>query len=133
MERVHWDDHRGSLVLTGFEGLELRLQVSEETKNVVSAMMIKGDSALEVAAFAEAEIERREDLELVGERHLTVVVFRRRGWTAADYQVWSDRMLADEFAFVVPTTHDGETLARFAVVNPQTTTTDIAAILDTMV
>lgn len=42
----------GSLVLTGFEGLELRLQVSEETKNVVSAMMIKGDSALEVAAFA---------------------------------------------------------------------------------
>ncbi|MGO1974398.1 MAG: DUF3710 domain-containing protein [Propionibacteriaceae bacterium] len=42
----------GSLVLTGFEGLELRLQVSEETKNVVSAMMMKGDSALEVAAFA---------------------------------------------------------------------------------
>ena len=91
------------------------------------------EQTLEVAAFAEAEIERREELELVGERHLTVVVFRRRGWTAADYQVWSDRMLADEFAFVVPTTHAGETLARFAVVNPQTTTTDIAAILDTMV
>lgn len=42
----------GSLVLTGFEGLELRLQVSEESKQVVSAMMVRGDSALEVAAFA---------------------------------------------------------------------------------
>lgn len=42
----------GSLVLTGSEGLELRLQVSEESQSVVSAMMVKGDSALEVAAFA---------------------------------------------------------------------------------
>jgi hypothetical protein len=41
-------------------------------------------------------------------------------------------MLADEFAFVVPTTHDGETLARFAIVNPETSEADITAILDTM-
>ena len=50
----------------------------------------------------------------------------------ADYQAWSDRMLAEEFAFVVPTTHDGETLARFAIVNPETSEDDITAILDTM-
>ena len=91
------------------------------------------ERTLEVAAFAEAEIGRREDLELVGERQLTVVVFRRRGWSAADYQAWSDRILAEEFAFVVPTSHAGETLARFAIVNPQTTTEDITAILDSMV
>mgnify|MGYP002653342236 FL=1 len=65
-------------------------------------------------------------------RDLSVVVFRRVGWSAADYREWSDRMLADEFAFVVPTNHDGETLARFAIVNPQTTTDDIVAILDSM-
>jgi hypothetical protein len=41
-------------------------------------------------------------------------------------------MLAEEFAFVVPTTHDGETLARFAIVNPETGEDDITAILDTM-
>ena len=35
-----------------------------------------------------------------------------------DYQAWSDRLLAEEFAFVVPTTHEGETVTRFAIVNP---------------
>ena len=78
------------------------------------------ERTLEVARHAEAEIERRPDLELVRHRDLSVVVFRRVGWSAADYREWSDRMLADEFAFVVPTTHEGETLARFAVVNPAT-------------
>ena len=90
------------------------------------------ERTLSVTAFAEAEIARREELELVGERSLSVVVFRRRGWSAQDYHAWSDRMLADGFAFVVPTNHAGETLARFAIVNPQTTTEDISAILDTM-
>lgn len=91
------------------------------------------ERTLEVAAFAEGEIARRAEFELVGERTLSVVVFRRLGWSPADYQAWSDRILAEEFAFVVPTTHEGETLARFAIVNPQTTTADITAILDSMV
>lgn len=42
----------GSLIVTGFEGMELRLQIAEETQQIVSALMIKEDSALEVAAFA---------------------------------------------------------------------------------
>ena len=37
-----------------------------------------------------------------------------------------------DFAFVVPTTFRGETLTRFAVVNPHTTKEDVTAILDTM-
>lgn len=41
-------------------------------------------------------------------------------------------MLREELAFVVLTSHDGETVARFAIVNPTTTEDDIAAILDTM-
>ena len=67
------------------------------------------EHTLDVARFAEAEIRRRPYLELVRDRDLSVVVFRRLGWAPADYQGWSDRMLAEEFAFVVPTTHDGET------------------------
>ena len=90
------------------------------------------EHTLDVTRFAEAEIIRRPHLELVRERDLSVVVFRRLGWAPADYQAWSDRMLAEEFAFVVPTTHDGETLARFAIVNPETSEDDIVAILDTM-
>ena len=33
---------------------------------------------------------------------------------------------------MVPTSHDGETLTRFAIVNPKTSEDDITAILDTM-
>ena len=91
------------------------------------------EHTLDVARFAEAQVRARPELELVRDRDLSVVVFRRRGWSPADYQKWSDRMLAEEFAFVVPTTHDGETLARFAIVNPETSEDDITAILDTMV
>ena len=91
------------------------------------------EKTLATAAFAEEEIVRREEFELVGERTLSVVVFRRRGWSAADYQAWSDRILDEEIAFVVPTTHAGETLARFAIVNPLTNAEDITAILDSMV
>ena len=90
------------------------------------------ERTLEVAAFAEAEITRRPYTELLRERDLSVVVFRRLGWGPQDYHEWSNALLADEFAFVVPTVHDGETVTRFAVVNPRTTEADISAILDTM-
>ena len=69
---------------------------------------------------------------MVREPDLSVVVFRRLGWSPQEYQAWTDRLLAQEFAFVVPTSHDGETLTRFAIVNPHTTKEDITAILDTM-
>ncbi len=62
---------------------------------------------------------------------LSVIVFRRLGWTPRQYQQWSDPA-AEEFAFVVPTSHDGETLTRFAIVNPKTSEDDITSILDTM-
>ncbi|MBO0812687.1 MAG: DUF3710 domain-containing protein [Microlunatus sp.] len=42
----------GSIVLGAAEDTELRLQVDEPSQQVVSAMMIRGDSALEVGAFA---------------------------------------------------------------------------------
>ena len=102
------------------------------TVNGTHAYSAAIEHTLDVARFAEEEIKRRPHLELVRARDLTVVVFRRLGWDAGDYYRWSDALLADEFAFVVPTAHNGETLARFAIVNPQTSQEDIVAILDTM-
>ena len=90
------------------------------------------ERTLEVTRFAEAEIARRPYLEALREADLSVVVFRRHGWEPEDYHAWSAEMMREEFAFVVPTSHDGETVARFAIVNPTTTEDDIAAILDTM-
>jgi glutamate/tyrosine decarboxylase-like PLP-dependent enzyme len=90
------------------------------------------ERTLEVTRFAEAEIARRPYLEALREADLSVVVFRRHGWEPEDYHAWSAQMLREEFAFVVPTSHEGETVARFAIVNPTTSEEDIAAILDTM-
>jgi glutamate/tyrosine decarboxylase-like PLP-dependent enzyme len=90
------------------------------------------ERTLEVTRFAAEEIRTRPYLELVREPDLSVVVFRRRGWSGADYQAWSDRLLRDEFAFVVPTSHEGEPMTRFAIVNPLTSEDDIRAILATM-
>ncbi|QDP96592.1 DUF3710 domain-containing protein [Microlunatus elymi] len=42
----------GSMVLAASDGMELRLQVDENSQQIVSAMMIRDDSALEVGAFA---------------------------------------------------------------------------------
>ena len=90
------------------------------------------ERTVEVARFAAQEISRREHLDLLLAPELSVVVFRRVGWTAREYRAWSDRLLAEQTAFVVPTTHKGETVTRFAIVNPRTTEADIAMILDTM-
>ena len=61
-----------------------------------------------------------------------MLVLRRTGWGPADYTAWTERLLAEGVAFVTPTTFAGETVTRFAIVNPRTTIADIAAILDTM-
>ncbi|GAB3600532.1 aminotransferase class V-fold PLP-dependent enzyme [Angustibacter peucedani] len=90
------------------------------------------ERTLEVTRYAAAEIERRDYLELLREPDTSVVVFRRVGWTPQQYQRWSDRLLLANFAFVVPTSHEGETVTRFAVVNPNTSEGDISNILDTM-
>ncbi|MDQ1602517.1 MAG: L-2,4-diaminobutyrate decarboxylase [Actinomycetota bacterium] len=90
------------------------------------------ERTVEVARFAAAEINRRSYVELLREPDLSIVVFRRVGWTSDQYSLWSDRLLQANFAFVVPTGHQGETVARFAIVNPRTTESDIAGILDTM-
>ena len=78
------------------------------------------------------EITRRDDMSLVREPELSVVVFRREGWTAPDYQAWSDRLLDEQIGFVVPSSHAGEPVLRFAIINPLTTFEVLCGILDTL-
>lgn len=89
-------------------------------------------SGIEIAVEAAAEIDYRDDLELVREPSLSIVLFRRRGWTREQYFAWSARLLADEVALVLPTTYRGETVLRFAFVNPRTTIDDVVLILDSL-
>ena len=78
------------------------------------------------------EIERRDGLSLVRDPQLSVVVFRRDGWTLADYTAWSDRLLDEQVAFVVPSSHAGEPVLRFAIISPLTTVDVLRGILDTL-
>ncbi|WP_395244835.1 pyridoxal phosphate-dependent decarboxylase family protein [Agromyces sp. MMS24-K17] len=89
-------------------------------------------SSIELAHRVAAEIERREGFTLVRQPQLAVVVFERDGWTKADYDQWSLRLLEDQQAFVTPSSHAGRTNARFAILNPTTTFEHLTAILDTM-
>ena len=86
-----------------------------------------------VVTRAAAELVREAaHLELIMEPELSVVLFRRLGWSAPDYQAWSDRMLTTGVAFVVPTGWAGETVLRICVVNPRTTVADIQLIFDSL-
>ena len=90
------------------------------------------EQTLAVARAGADEIRSRPCVELLEEPELTVLIFRRTGWTAADYAAWSSGLLAQGYAFVTPTTHRGEPCTRMAIVNPRTTVSDIAGILATM-
>jgi len=87
---------------------------------------------IELAARIADEIRRRDGLSLVRDPQLSVVVFRREGWTAADYRDWSQRLLDEQLAFVVPSSYAGETVLRFAIINPMTTFELLTSILDTL-
>ena len=87
---------------------------------------------IELAQAAAAMVREAAHLELVLDPGLSVVLFRRRGWEAGDYQAWSDNALADGLALVVPTVHDGETVFRLCFVNPTTTEQDIESIFAAM-
>lgn len=87
---------------------------------------------IEITRYARNQILRRDYLELVREPELSVVVFERIGWNLEQYDEWSKRLLAENVAFVVPSSHKGRPNARFAIVNPLTSEELIDEILDTM-
>jgi glutamate/tyrosine decarboxylase-like PLP-dependent enzyme len=91
------------------------------------------ERTLAVTREAADEIRAREQLELVAEPELSVLVFRRRGWGAADYGRWAAGLRESGTAFVLPTTHDGDPVARLALVNPRTTLADVEIVLDAMI
>ncbi len=90
------------------------------------------ETILALTRAAAEEIRRRPALELVLQPELSVVVFRRPGWAAGDYEDWCDRLLREQIGFCRPTSWDGERVMRFCFVNPLTTLDDVVRILDTM-
>lgn len=79
------------------------------------------DHGLVLAAYAAEQIRNTDYLELVREPVLSVVLFRRHGWTKADYDAWGQRLLHDQVAFVTPTSWRGEPVGRLVFLHPSTT------------
>jgi glutamate/tyrosine decarboxylase-like PLP-dependent enzyme len=90
------------------------------------------ESVLALTRAAADEIRRRPDLELILEPELSVLLFRRVGWSPDDYEAWWRRLLDAQVAFVQPTSWNGEKVARLCFVNPRTTIDHVRAILGTM-
>lgn len=90
------------------------------------------EATLAVTREAAREIDDCDYLDLVMEPELSVIVFRRRGWSAERYQTWSDSLLERGIAFVVPTSWRGETVLRMCIVNPRTTVAGLRRIIDTL-
>ena len=90
------------------------------------------ETALANARGAAALISATSYLELVREPTLSIVLFRRNGWSRSDYETWSAKLLADQVAFVTPTSWEGEPAARLALLHPDTTVDIVREIVETM-
>ncbi|MFM8506894.1 MAG: pyridoxal phosphate-dependent decarboxylase family protein [Actinomycetota bacterium] len=87
---------------------------------------------LQVTRDAADMVRASDYLEFVVEPSLSILVVRRLGWSPDDYTQWSDRMLHEGIAFVVPTTHKGETVLRMCLVNPRTDPAQMRMLFDSM-
>ena len=90
------------------------------------------EHTLDVTRAGARLINAAAHLNMLVEPELSVLVFERIGWDEADYARWSARLLAEQVAFVTPTTHRGRICTRFAIINPQTSAADLALIVESM-
>ena len=88
------------------------------------------EQTLTVAQQAADLVRNHPNLQLLFEPELSIVAFTRNGWSASDYQKWSDQLLADQIGFIPPSSHHGQPILRFAIVNPWTKISDITMILE---
>lgn len=98
------------------------------TKEYTIAM----EKTLELAHYAANQIKAHKNLTLILEPTLSIVAFERVGWRYLDYKNWSEKLLKDQIGFVTPSSHKGNPILRFAIVNPWTSKTDIDMILATL-
>jgi L-2,4-diaminobutyrate decarboxylase len=90
------------------------------------------EACLATAVAAAELIREAPELELVIEPELSVVAFRRLGWTPQQYAEWSRRLLDDGVALVVPSNYEQETMLRICVVNPRTSVDDLRVVIDSL-
>ena len=110
-------------------GLPFWFSLAAHGTDAYSAAVEEG---IRLAKESAKRIEAHPNLELVRQPELSIVAFTRKGWTPAQYQQWSDALLEKQIGFIPPSKHAGESILRFAFVNPWTSMDDVQMILDTL-
>jgi glutamate/tyrosine decarboxylase-like PLP-dependent enzyme len=82
-------------------------------------------------AFADA-VDAHPSFDLLLDPQLSIVLFRRRGWTVDEHHAWSKLRAKDGTALVVPTKFHGETVMRVCVVHPDTDIDRLTPLLEDM-
>ncbi|WP_299154281.1 aminotransferase class V-fold PLP-dependent enzyme [uncultured Christiangramia sp.] len=90
------------------------------------------ERGIELANIAASKVEQNDLLELVRPASLSVVLFKRKGWSAEDYREWTYKNHNSGFALVTPSLWKDESVVRFCFINPDTTEEDIEQILATL-
>jgi glutamate/tyrosine decarboxylase-like PLP-dependent enzyme len=98
--------------------------------NGVDAYREAIEAAVTLARETARLITATPHLELIREPDLGVVLFRRLGWKAADYDTWAQALHDEQIAFIPPTKWEGETVGRFAFLHPGTSMELVHEILD---
>jgi glutamate/tyrosine decarboxylase-like PLP-dependent enzyme len=77
-------------------------------------------------------IHAADHLSLVMEPDLSVVLFRRDGWSAEQMLEWSDRNATEGTVLIIPTSWKGTSVFRICIVSPDTRADAVLGVLDTM-
>ena len=96
------------------------------------AMAAAVRASITSTAYAAAQLEAIDDVEVLLQPELTVVLFRKAGWNHTRWQRWSADLMAGGVAFVAPTTWKGETVGRLVFLHPLTTNEIVDEVLDTL-
>lgn len=88
--------------------------------------------ALDLASYAAERLRQRGDCELIREPDLSIVLFRRHGWSEDDYARWSARLLESQRAFVTSSRWRGDVVGRLAFLHPATTRQMVDEAIDAL-
>ena len=90
------------------------------------------EAGLAIAQRAAERIRVGPHVELVRDPGLSIVLFRRPAGPARTTRRGRPGSSHDQIGFVTPTSWEGETVARFAFLHPDTTVAMVDEILDSM-
>lgn len=90
------------------------------------------ERGIELAKIAAEKIKKNDKLELIRPASLSVVLFKRKGWSAEDYRDWTYKNHNSGLALVTPSLWKDESVIRFCFINPDTTEEDIDVILQSL-